>query len=737
MKLLTLTVVDEGTRLLLAPGAYMDRPEFDAYIAMCKGNAASYHAPLKAWSVPVSKAPAAIRGFREIGFEFQPGNGQTKERINGVILAAKAEPVVRQKEALERASQFSHLYPYQREGVAWLAPLTKGAIFDQMGLGKSVQALLSAPAGAPILVICPNNAKGVWVREAIGPRPNEPREGWRSDLKVSTLSGRKGFRWPKVGELCVINYDILPDVRKKLPAGDEDRVRWQYLIDDPLPGTVIISDEIHACKNSAALRTKRFRDLRAMVLRKGGRVWGLTGTPVLNRPMELWNVLLSLDLADDAFRGLGGRENAWSSFMFMFGGWKAQWGWEFNPKRIRPDLISEALRRVSIRRRREDVLPDLPRKTHTFHDVNIFSEAAKIQAALEKLGITYKVSEASDLCERFAKLVEDKTGVDLKGVSVEEAARAVDLIKIQEVAFELISALRKALAVCKIPAMMELVEEFEEEEVPLVVFSSHRLPVETLAKRPGWAMIAGGVGPQERDQIVADFQAGKLKGLALTIGAGKEAITLTHAYTELFIDEDWSPMNNAQAQDRCCRIGQESDKVNIMHLVSDHVVDQRVTELLVEKTRLIEATVERASVGVGAVHVEAPPPVSEPLPEMKAPAATPAPVRAPAPRPEARPAPSVAPKPRRGPQSAAEEWAAEGLITLAGLDPDRAAEENGMGFSKTDGEFGHSLAQQLGRGLTEAQWAVAIRMLKRYHRQIGVCPEDQPTSAIAPARGVD
>lgn len=68
---------------------------------------------------------------------------------------------------------------------------------------------------------------------------------------------------------------------------------------------------------------------------------------------------------------------------------------------------------------------------------------------------------------------------------------------------------------------------------------------------------------------------------------------------------------------------------------------------------------------------------------------------------------------------------AQALTFLAGLDGDRARERNGEGFSKFDGEFGHSLAEQLQRtgALTDRQWLAAERLAKKYRRQVGELPK--------------
>jgi hypothetical protein len=159
--------------------------------------------------------------------------------------------------------------------------------------------------------------------------------------------------------------------------------------------------------------------------------------------------------------------------------------------------------------------------------------------------------------------------------------------------FREFSALRAKLAASRIAAAVEIVEDSEDAGVPLLVFSAHRAPIEEIGKREGWAAILGGTPADERQRIVEDFQAGKLRGVALTIAAGGVGLTLTHAATALFVDLDWVPGNNAQAEDRMVRIGQTADMIRIVRLVSDHILDRHVQALLEEKQELVAGAIER------------------------------------------------------------------------------------------------------------------------------------------------
>lgn len=85
------------------------------------------------------------------------------------------------------------------------------------------------------------------------------------------------------------------------------------------------------------------------------------------------------------------------------------------------------------------------------------------------------------------------------------------------------------------------------------------------------------------------FQEGKLKGIALTIGAGGIGLTLTRGHQVIFLDLAWTPTLNEQAEDRAVRIGQTKGVI-VTRIIADHVIDRRVVELLSEKQYLIQQT---------------------------------------------------------------------------------------------------------------------------------------------------
>ena len=226
-----------------------------------------------------------------------------------------------------------------------------------------------------------------------------------------------------------------------------------------------------------------------------------------------------------------------------------EWG---NPK---PEL-NEILGRIMLRRTKDQVLPDLPPKMY---------EEVVVKPATE--------GEWKKIAKRLDDLQEDATRSGLPP-------------------FDQMSEVRKLLAQSRIPAVIELVEDYEEAGKPVVVASAHRAPLLALGERPGWGVIVGGTPPQTRQRLVEDFQAGKLKGLAIAIEAAGVGITLTRADTMIFVDLAWKPGDNRQAEDRIHRVGAKGDKVLYRTLVSPHPLDRHVTRLLRSKQAVVDAAID-------------------------------------------------------------------------------------------------------------------------------------------------
>jgi SNF2 family DNA or RNA helicase len=549
---------------------------------------------------PEARADLEASGFRIREEKRLQGHlqGETDRRAR----AAEAFPKV-----LAAMDKIRPLYPYQKDGAKFLHSRQRALLADEQGVGKTIQTLAALPPDASAIVVCPAIARNVWVQEC---------NQFRPDLFARRLE-TKTFPSPKEGEVIVASYEdvlrrLLPthlcpygvftrmaqpfpqgddpsnceatlqptccqpkDAAVSAPCGEERpgiMSRRFSRCDRPARAQVpscshLVTDEAHYLKNKKSQRAKA----HALVEGRAAVGWHLTGTPLPNTPDELWNVLDSVGLAREAF---GSRE----CFIEVFGGtfeeiyvrgekkkkkivvWPDARTLEASLYGAMRDDIRALLGKVMLRRTKAEVLPDLPPKRYQWITVDV-------EASLDR-----ECEQASDTFER-------NHGMRLTEVNDENQ------IPLHEIA-----PLREKLAIAKVPAAMDLAEQYEAACQPLIVFSAHLEPTAALAARKGWAKIDGSVTEKRRQKICADFQAGKLKGLAATIKAAGTALTLHKAHDLLFIDLDWVPANNAQAADRVHRIGQIY-AVLITILTSRHPMDAHVTDVLARKSKMISAAI--------------------------------------------------------------------------------------------------------------------------------------------------
>ena len=562
---------------------------------------------------------------------------------------------------------------YQRAGIAYALERRATIIGDEMGLGKTIQAIgvINAdPAIKRILVICPASLRINWMREL---------ERWLVRRKTIGMAVGGDWPWPDPS-VMIINYDVLKRHHDKLRE-----TTWDLLI----------VDEAHYLKNEKAQRTVEVLGRKASKRKnkKTGKMdpvpavkpiparrrLYLTGTPIVNRPIELHPILKSIDPAE------------WGSY-FKFGieycnGHQTRWGWNFNGASNLEELQRKLRTTCMIRRLKKDVLTELPAKRRQVIELPAdgLQDTVKAeqdawqahQALVANLKAAAELAKASDNPDDYATAIE----------RLREGART---------SFAEISVIRRLTAIAKVPYVVEHARNVLEAGVDkLVIFAHHHDVIDALADAFGAEAVKldGRDSMQDRDDAVQRFQHDPaIHYFVGSIRAAGVGLTLTASANVCFAELDWVPGHLSQAEDRCHRIGQQGS-VLAQHLILEGSIDAQMALTIIDKQEVIDQALDRE------IPLENPTVMT---PEKEAPATQKTDRRQ-----IAKEAPKLTPE--------EVETVHAQLRRLADL-CDGANARDGSGFNKTDTVIGKSLAAQL--RLTPKQAVLGKRLTKKYHRQL-------------------
>ena len=348
---------------------------------------------------------------------------------------------------------------------------------------------------------------------------------------------------------------------------------------------VVILDESHFCKNPRAQRTQAILgrrhknpERRLPALAAPIRL-ALTGTPIPNRPVELWPVLRWLD------------EPTWGNWMSFIRrfceGYKMAHGWSTSGA-TNLDVLQDRLRAtVMVRRLKSQVLKDLPAKTR---QVVLVEATADAKAAIK--------SEQGAWTRHERRAEQLQLEVELAKASTrDEYQRAVEKMRAGvRVSLEEISAERHRVAVAKAPMVADWCKEaLNGGRKKLCVFAHHKDVVALLRKELAEfapLVLTGETPTDERQRAVDAFQADPRHRVFIgSITAAGVGLTLTAADHAVFAELDWVPSTITQAEDRIHRIGQQ-EAVLIQHIVFQGSLDQKMADLIVDKQRIADESLD-------------------------------------------------------------------------------------------------------------------------------------------------
>lgn len=444
------------------------------------------------------------------------------------------------------------LYQYQKDGAAWLAGKKVALLADDMGLGKSAQAIRAADiiGARRVLVLCPAIARINWLREF------EKFGSLRREFRI--LAGKKARPDPGISAVC--SYDLAAGCIGENEFFD-----------------VLILDEAHYLKSLDAKRAKAVLGKTGLVHR-ANRIWALTGTPMPNHPGELWPLLFTFCRTPLSYYPFIEKYCSFLNDSKPSGGMFQITGAN---KALIPEL-KELLAPIILRRKKEEVLKQLP--PITFAHCYVEPSDVEIEAQSSLIQYILPVDRRQELYDQLEK---EKVVVDTVlghvGVLGESGMKALEALA------QSVSTLRKYLGLQKVKVVADMVTEELTNKAydKVVIFAVHRDVIEGLRQRLrkfGAVTCYGNTDPKSRQQHVDSFQNNpKCKVFIGNIQAAGTAITLTAANQIVFIEQDWVPGNNAQAAMRCHRIGQERPVFVRVCCVEDSL-DEKIASILKRKT---------------------------------------------------------------------------------------------------------------------------------------------------------
>lgn len=473
------------------------------------------------------------------------------------------------------------LYPFQRTAVQFLTTARRALLGDEMGTGKTIQtiAALEAADAYPALIVAPASVKRGWAREF---------SKWAPHRKVLVLSGSAAKRRKALAEdfdVLVMNYDLLRyhsklagygsvALRRCVECGGEDPdVKVTSCEAHPkelnaLSFVAVVADEAHRIKDPKAKQT---RALKAAAGKADVR-FALTGTPIGNRPDELWSILNFLSPEEWASKTRFVERYcsvAWNGFGNEVLGLRADTREEFY-ETIDPRFL---------RRPTNLVLPHLPPVTWESMYVPMTPQQAKAYRQMEE------------------KAIAAIEGGTVSGISpLSQLTRLTQFAS--AFAVELDGEIRLQAPSNKVDALLEIIGDTDEQ---LVVFAQSRqlidLAAEALRKESiQYGRITGAESEAQRDEALQAFRRGDLRVMLLTLGAGGTGIDgLQVARIAVFLERGWSLLERKQAIGRLRRQGQVAGDVLVLDVVSEGTIEEEQIDRLSVKEERLEEIVRDAS----------------------------------------------------------------------------------------------------------------------------------------------
>lgn len=447
-------------------------------------------------------------------------------------------------------------FKHQVEGYYYGLACPRFLLGDEQGLGKTKQAIDLAV-----------NRKALYgIRHClIIAGVSSLRFNWASEIEKHSDEGCHilGQRTLRNGRVALkMNKEKLEDA-KRLTRGElpffvvtniesiRDPGVRQELANACANGEIgmIVFDEFHRCKNPETKQGKAILALTAPY------EMAMTGTPVLNTPLDLYTVLAWLGIEKHnyyQFRKfycyLNGREVT---------GYKNQ------------DILRQSLQGHMLRRKKADELPDLPPKIYTDELLELEGNQRTVYEAIRE-EIKSNLVDVYAAPNPLAKMVRLRQATGFPGIVSESVTESVKLRRMVEIVEDCASNGKKCVV------FTNWVEVADEAARLLAKFSPARYH---------------GANPEaeaDKARFMTDPNCKVLIGTIPKMGVG---FTLTVATTCVFLDEPWNKGTKEQCEDRLHRIG-TTEPISVITLMCKDTIDQRINDMVYAKGKMAEWLVD-------------------------------------------------------------------------------------------------------------------------------------------------
>ena len=502
-----------------------------------------WNADTKEWEVPFSKLGTLTESLP--AYEFN---------IEGPYIRMTKDDVEVPAEFEFKTKPFEH----QIEGMKYGLQNTRWLLGDEQGLGKTKQVIDIAVAKKIMngykhcLIICGvNGLKWNWVNE-VKTHSNESARilGQRKRANRIVIDGNSA----KLDDLRhldeIDDYFIITNVESLRDANITSEL---HKLCEKNVINMIAADEVHKMKNPSSQQGKAFLKLKADTM------IAMTGTPLMNTPLDLYIIMKWLGFEKHSFYQF----KAHYCTMGGFGGYQV-----IGYRNL--EELQEQLNDIMLRRLKSDVL-DLPDKLHVDEFVEMTPKQKQIYdevTASIKMNIDQIKMENNPLAE----LIRMRQATGYTGI--------------------LSSTIKES---AKLDRMEELVDDAIQNGKKVVIFSNWTQMTDAVCARLikySPAVITGQTNDTERQVMVETFQKNKSCNVIVgTIGAMGTGLTLTAGTVEIFMDEPWNRANKEQAEDRCHRVGTK-ENVTIYTLMCKNTIDERIHDIIEKKGAMADAIVD-------------------------------------------------------------------------------------------------------------------------------------------------